>query len=428
MAGEVITELRSRQLLTDTDGIPRMIHPLLRDAVVADLPIPTRIELHKRIADGLEVLASRTGRSELSLSSANHRLAAFHISRSIELAGPAASAGLMAGGQAFRMFATEPARRLLEAGLEAYAAAPTDDRDRLRERAFRGWLDLGNCQVISGQADLARASYEEARQITETAVEEAYRIRSLASLDYREGRMAEAEAVLRRGLSVLPEDEPFARALLELEIAWAQHRRGYFEEAQPTLERVALFYEDGGDWPLAARALDRLAMNRASLGQTGEALDALDRADAMNRGKDNHRQGVLLIHRGSVLRDLGRLDEALRAVTEGVSILESSHDEYTLSVGQWTAADIHDRRGDLEAALAARSAEIALLEKVGNNFNLARAHAHRAGLLERLGRGQESHRAAVKARAAAALTGDASLIRHIEKPLTGGNTAGTVSS
>ncbi|MGH8916558.1 MAG: tetratricopeptide repeat protein [Acidimicrobiia bacterium] len=404
-----------------------MIHPLLRDAVVADLPLPARIELHQRIAEELEALASRTGRNELTLSGASHRLAAFHTSRSIELAGPAASAGLNAGGQAFRMFATTSAVRLLEAALEAYETATVSDRDHLRARAFRGWLDLGNCQVVAGEPDPARVSYQKARRIADTAVEEAYCVRSLAWLDYREGRMAEAETILRRGLSTLPEDEPFARALFDLEIAWTQHRRGQFENAQPRLERVALYAEEGGDWPLAARALDRLAMNLASLGRPNEALDALGRAEALNRGKDNHRQGILLIHRASVLRDLGRPDEALPAVIEGISILESSHDDYTVSVGHWIAAEIHDRRGDLQAAEAARSAEIALLEKVGNNFNLARAHAHRAGLLRRLGRGQESHRAAEKARTAAALTADASLISRVEKRLTGGNTAGTGS-
>lgn len=424
---EAIAELRSGRLLTDSGGSPRMIHPLLRDAVVADLSAPARTDLHCRIAESLDTMSSLTGGSELSLWSATHRLAAFNASRSMDLAGTAAAAGLTAGGRALRTFATAPAAGLLESALAAYTAAPAADRDRLREMALRGWLDLGNSQLTLGEADNARTSYQQAIQIADTAVEKAHCIRSLAGLDYRAGRMTEAEAVLRQGLSTLAKKEQFARELLELEIAWTQHRREHFEEAQPSFERVAIFFEDSGDWVLAARSLDRLAMNLVALGLPAEALNALDRAEATNRGKDNHRQGILLIHRGSVLRDLGRLDEALRAVAAGASILEKSHDEYALSVGHWIAAQIHDSNGDLEPALMSSEAEIALLEEVGNNFNLARAMAHKASLLRRLGRDEDSDDAAAQARTAAAGTSDAALIARIEETLSAGNTAGTVA-
>jgi hypothetical protein len=155
--------------------------------------------------------------------------------------------------------------------------------------------------------------------------------------------------------------------------------------------------------------------------QGREALDAIDRALASDAaGPAGKRRGVLLIHRAIALNQADVLDEALRDVTEGNCLLEGAHDEYLMSVGHGTAATVHERLGDVAAALAARDAEIALLDRIGNDRHSAGAEAHRSVLLSRLGRDDESRKAAKRARTHASRTGDKALIQSIDERLAGG--------
>ena len=415
---DAISDLHERHLLLDLEGTPRLIHPLLRDAAIAGTSGPERSDLHRCIAEALDALGSKTEAGEAPLLAANHRLAAYAAARQASLAGPAAAAGIAAGSRSLRMLAPMAAVDLLRQGLAAYEEAPPKERERLRDAAFNGWLDLGNALLGLGEIDDARTAYTRAEQAATTPEEQARCVRGFAWFHYREGRMVETEEVLRAGLESLPDEAEEARALLEMEIAWTLLRRGEPAVSLPVLERVATSFEDGGDWARAAVALDRLAMNYDALDQPSEALEAMGRALASDAtGPAGKRRGVLLIHRAGLLSGSGRLDEALRDVTEGLRLLEGAHDEYLMSVAHSTAAHIHDRLGNVDAALTALDAEIALLDGIDNDRHASSAQAHRSLLLARVGRVGDSRRAADRARKHAARTGDQALIDHTERRL-----------
>jgi hypothetical protein len=103
--------------------------------------------------------------------------------------------------------------------------------------------------------------------------------------------MTEAQAILRQGLATLGEGEPAAPALLELEIAWTQHRRGQVRgPAHPGTGGD--FFADAGDQPRAAlaRPADHEPVRSRS---RDRGAPALDRAQAANGGKANHQCGIL---------------------------------------------------------------------------------------------------------------------------------------
>jgi hypothetical protein len=86
-------------------------------------------------------------------------------------------------------------------------------------------------------------------------------------------------------------------------------------------------------------------------------------------------------------------------------------------VAHWIGAGVEELAGDLEAALAERDAEIALLLEVGNPRNLAGAHVHRAKMLAQLDRPDESDTAAAMAREVADVSGQEDLARQVEATL-----------
>ena len=128
---------------------------------------------------------------------------------------------------------------------------------------------------------------------------------------------------------------------------------------------------------------------------------------------------------GLVSRFASQIEKLLRTYRESVMdrqyqlgrIADAAHDRYLRSVIHWNMADLHEAAGELERALAERDAEIELLTVIGNDRNLAGAEAHRARLLNRLGRVAEARSAAVRAREAAARTGDEGLAKLIETEL-----------
>ncbi|MFC5041980.1 hypothetical protein [Ornithinimicrobium kibberense] len=239
--------------------------------------------------------------------------------------------------------------------------------------------------------------------------------------------MAETAGVLEVGLLAVTDE--LARAVLETELGWTLHRRGRALEALPILERATRVFEDGGSWDLAAWSLDYLAMTHVALGAPEHGLALLDRALARDGvGADHHRRGVILIHRGRVLLQLGSLDAALGAVEEGIRILRRSRDRYVLSVGLRIAADVHETRGDPAGAVHARTEELTLLRGTANHRHAAVAQAHLASLYRRLGRPKDADRAARAAHDAVEQSADPDVATEVARRLADGNTAGTPHS
>ena len=109
------------------------MHPLLRDAAIARLNPARRAAVHSAIAT-----------ASAGEVAARHRLAAFEASGLAQHARGAAEAGLAAGHQARRMFASQAALELFAGGLAALDAATNVDRKELRGLAFDAWCQLGD--------------------------------------------------------------------------------------------------------------------------------------------------------------------------------------------------------------------------------------------------------------------------------------------
>lgn len=420
-------ELRLHSLLDPVSPAPRPVHPLLREVVVADLTAVRACELHDQLAHALGHLAEESGRRDLEEAAAGHTLAAWTAYPTGERAPGAAAAGLTSGGRVLRAFAPAAAARILEQALAAFADSPAEARRDLRAAAVDGWLDLGRCRLLLGDPEGAERALRAGLELADQPLERARCYRRLAGLHYRTGRMAETAGVLEVGLLAVTDE--LARAVLETELGWTLHRRGRALEALPILERATRVFEDGGSWDLAAWSLDYLAMTHVALGAPEHGLALLDRALARDGvGADHHRRGVILIHRGRVLLQLGSLDAALGAVEEGIRILRRSRDRYVLSVGLRIAADVHEARGDPAGAVQTRTEELNLLRGTANHRHAAVAQAHLVSLYRRLGRPEDADRAARAAQGAVERSADPDVATEVARRLADGNTAGTPDS
>lgn len=425
-AARMVRELVDHSMLAPSAPVLRPLHPLLREVVVSDLTAAETCEVHDQLARALTSAVEQSGRRDLADAAAGHALAAYTAYPTPERAPGAAAAGLSGGGRMLRSFAPEAAVGVLEQALAAFADSPVEARAELGPAAVNGWLDLSKCRQLLGDPEGSGTALRAALELAEAPLDRARCYRRLAAVHYRTGRMAEAAGVLRVGLSDTTDD--LARAVLETELGWTLHRRGRAAEALPMLQRSTRVFEDGGSWDLAAWSLDYLAMTHVALGDPQRGLALLDRALARDGNRADHvRRGVILIHRAAVLRRLGRLEEALGAVEEGVRIVRRSRDRYLLSVGCRAAAEIHDARGDLSGAVDARTEELTLLP-VTNHRHLATAHAHLASLYRRQGRAADHDRAVRAARASVQASADPDVTDAVAALLERGNTAGTPGS
>lgn len=416
--GAHLDELLRGRLLRDGPAGPRLLHPLLRDAVLSDTNRLRRAELHDRAARALDGSAETDGRAtHRALAAAQHRLRGFREAPLPERAVTVANGGFRAGALARRLRASDVALDVLRGALTAFEAVPASRRGPLVAEACDAWLSLGVLHTERADPDQARAALEAALGLAPDDDHRARVWRALSWLPYRRGDLAAAVAACEEGRATLAPDAEIPRALLDIEEGWTRHRMGQVSTGIELLARAATVTEDAGDWHLAARALDRLgsALDQVDL---DASLATLEQArDACARTGDRALTAVIGMHMAGTLRALGRADDALPVIVEAARLADEVGDAYTRSVAHWIAAEVHTSRGDLATALSERDAEVALLEEWGNHMHLAAAHAHRASLLRRLGRPVESGEAATAARHAAGLTDLPAVVERTERAL-----------
>lgn len=415
---DAISELVGVHLLRDTAEGLRLVHPLLRDAVLGRVNGLERAVLHTRIAAKLESL-DEDDRGSIGLAAAHHRLAAFQAGKLRDLAPLAARAGFSAGNAARTMLADDAALQLLRGGLDALQRAPSDVREQLRSDAVEAWISIGDIRRDRlDDGDGAAAAFENALALTIEDVERGRAWSGLGAIAYRAGKMEDAGSIYRRGIASLQKDSPAVRARLESDIAWTSVRRGRPHEAIALLKSSSKVLEEAGDALEYARVLDRLAVTLIGIGRNEEALEVVDRAfAACAEGDDVHVKPPLLIHRALAMQRLGRIDEGLVDAREAALLSERAGDRYIRSVAHWMIADLLTERGDLDDALAERDAEAVILNQLDNDRNLAGCHAHRAQLLRSLNRDRRAGEAAALARAAAERCDDSVLIANVEELL-----------
>lgn len=416
--GAHLDELLRGRLLRDGPAGPRLLHPLLREAVLADTNRLRRAELHERAAKALDTPAGPDGRaSHRQLAAAQHRLRGFREAPLPERADVVADDGFRAGALARRLRATDVAIDVLTDALRAFEVVPASRRGTLVAGACDAWLSLGILHTERADSETARMALEAALGLAPDDDHRARVWRALSWLPYRQGDLATAVAVCEEGRATLDPDAEIPRALLDIEEGWTRHRMGQVSTGIELLTRAAVVTEEAGDWHLAARALDRLgsALDKVDL---DASLVTLEQArDACARTGDRALTAVIGMHTAATLGALDRADEALPIIVEAAQLADEVGDAYTRSVAHWIAAEVHTSRGDLATALSERDAEVALLEEWGNHMHLAAAHAHRASLLRRLGRVDESEEAAAAARHAAGLADVPAVVERTERAL-----------
>lgn len=383
-----IDELVAVHLLEElSDGV-RLVHPLLREAAVAQLNPTQRSALHRLIAAGSDDEAG-----------AFHRLAAFEAGGLREYARAGADAGFIAGRRARRLFAHDAALELFEGGLRAFKVASAPDRNDLRAAAFDAWCQLGEIHQDRERRAEADLAYEAALALATSDEERSRAWSGTGWSAYRVGDLPGCVFAYESGLSSLHHPSPAVRAELESDLGWAYFRLGRTGEALAALERAAANLGDLTEPLVRGRMLDRLATVLGATGRAQEGLAVMYSAfDAVGVSGDERELGILHIHRATLYAEVRRFGEALADASAALRVATARGDPYIQSVARWAAAFVHERRGDWTAALAERDAEIAVLAKVGNPRNEALAQIARARLLLALGRHEESEAAAAVAR------------------------------
>ncbi len=174
-------------------GVLSFAHPLMRSAIYQALSTVDRLDLHLRIAQGLEA-----HHSDAELYA---REIAKHLMAAGSRAQPAATVGycLTAARQARASFAFDEGRRFLQAGLQALRELPGD---RTRKAAFL--TELGYAEMALGRPDDALRVYRDALAIHEDLGDEAGATdvrRWMAATLMHYGRWQEARQVTTAGVT-----------------------------------------------------------------------------------------------------------------------------------------------------------------------------------------------------------------------------------
>jgi DNA-binding SARP family transcriptional activator/tetratricopeptide (TPR) repeat protein len=415
---DIVDELERAFLVHDAGGQLRLVHPLLRDAAESTLNPLRRAQLHELIAGALVGDVARVGGAAV-LSIARHRLAAFHATRAARYATAAATAGFDGASVAYGLGAAAATEELYMGALEAFASVDAREHARLGHQAFAACIGLGRVRLDGGAYPAAEEAFEAAMRLAATVDEHARAWRWLAENVYRQGDFLATIDRLERGLATIPAGASLSRARLLVDVGWCRTRRGEQQVALEVLrEAVALAYE-ADDWCVLTEALDRYAFTLADVGSTDEALELFERAeDAANRCGDHNEQAIVRLHRAVALNRVGRDEEALSELAAAAALCHRYGLLYTRTIVHWVGAEVAEGRGDIEAALAERDAELSLLTDLSNDRHLAKCQAHRAKLLHDLERQIDAEEAGSAAIEASDRVGDPSLTDEVHRMLT----------
>jgi class 3 adenylate cyclase/tetratricopeptide (TPR) repeat protein len=376
--------IRPAESLVAGDDAYRFSHALVREAVYSATPKADRAELHERLSGWLE----RTGDTGLGQL---EEILGYHLEQAHELRGEvmppdertrdlgARAARLLgaAGRRALARGDFRAAENLLE---RAVAAAPGDDRDRLRYL-----IDLS--ETVSHTRDMAEAA-DLAEQVQTDAVttgDEVDRARAdllLAEMQSHRAEIngSEVHAVADRAiqlLSPLGDHHSLARAWhLKAEAANLEGGASVLTE-EFSLEALRHARRDG-DGRLEFDAATYQCFSWA-LGPTptGQALALCDELQAATETK--LAKATIDGSSGYVLGLAGHPQEGWQRNSDARNFFREIGDVFSYAGTAWVQGEIEVWLGDLEAAEQTISEGCQILEEVGENsyrsstlINLAR--------------------------------------------------------
>ena len=341
----------------DQDGSLRFRHGLVRDTAYEGLSFRRRRQLHDGLARALERRAGRTPDAEAGLLSVH-----FYHAQNFA---PAAHYARVAGEQAALVYANAEAAAFLSRALEAakrkrqpapeeiahMAEAYADIRYRLGEFATAGRAYAAARKILSQDpVGLARLRLKTALVVTRTeGLSQALRwitrgrriLAGLADpqarrLDARllvqtalirqmQGRYGEAQQACEAAIAVAESSgarDVLAQALQLLDAA--DVARGRFH-SEPWAERSLVIWEELGELPWQAKALNQLGIRAYFEGRWGDALAYYRRAaDTFARVGDQWNAAIAACNVGEILSDQGHYAQSDEVTQPAMRVLQAS--------------------------------------------------------------------------------------------------------
>jgi DNA-binding SARP family transcriptional activator len=399
-------------LLREVGGEYAFSHPLFRSALRAAISRTGLARLHldaaRALASGIEPAHAAASSDEIDMRGVDALVVARHAAEAwrrgmADAIAPAVGFGLAAGRRLMELYDHAGGVDACLLALEAWRRMPADQR---HEYPVSPTLVLyARSLTALGREDEAAADLRLAWQEARSPEEAAAAVGELAWLPYRHGRLDESRQRLADGLASLPDDAELARARLEQQLGWLELRQGRPAEAAAVLERSLETFERLGDESWVVQVLDKLGVAYHRLGDLHAAARSLERAVSIARSAGGLRGQIPpTIHVSGVYAELGLFERSRQAVARALELTQIVGEYYLRSVAHWEAAEMEQQAGNAEAAIEHRQRELELLRGLGGNPNHEAASlAHIAVLQQELGLTADAVRSADQALRHAAL-------------------------
>jgi class 3 adenylate cyclase/tetratricopeptide (TPR) repeat protein len=337
------------------------LHALVRDVAYGQIPRAERAEKHRRAAEWLASLAGDRAEDHAEML-AHHYHEALRLSDAAgldasSLREPARQAFADGAQRALSLGAGQAARDL---ALEALALTTEDDPERpalvliLGYAARLAGVDEETAVLLRWAVDTLAAQGDPA-QAAEASV-------LLANHLFYLGDISGVRAARERALELVREAPPSratARALGQIARSFYVLDRN-FQEGHELAQEALELAEVEGDDETAAICLNTIGMARARVGDAGGIVDLERSVERAERSGSVFHHHSALNNLANVLWAMGRLDEGSARIHEAGAMCK----RYGFTTALiWNEAElVYDagHRGDLEAALSAADAFLAL--------------------------------------------------------------------
>ena len=347
-------DLTVRGIAIRPGATARLAHDLIREAALGGLPEEPRRELHRRLAERLELEAGDDLRQ--LRQALEHRQAA----------------GLPTLGLALRLVNT-PRRTLLGPDGLRLLAAVADETDPLDDDALALQEEVASLADELAEHDEALARWSLVAERAATPVRRASALLAASKAAYALARLAEAREFLAHSRQVEADDEVLRLEQQTHEAAillWLEQRttEGRVLARQAVAAASRLATRSGGVDELEGRArrayIDALRLDYEAAMQQGDAkalLAAAEAREAAARGFDLESYLTASLMLGAALHQNGRVHEAM-ARHRRVQVEAERHvlPRLALDTGFWLARAL-EHAGDLTEAeqVAEKASELA---------------------------------------------------------------------
>ena len=330
-------------------------HNVTRDVAYDTLLFEQRLQLHRAVAEALEMLAPEDA-SQIG----HHAFEGEDWPRAMRYQ-------MEAGEQSRRLFANHAGIEHMRKALKA-AGQLSDDTRRQRLGIHH---NLGEMLTTTGQYDEAFDHLQQALVLAEQFDDRDAQSRACRWIAYAyEFRSEYATALkwIERGLSVLGEREtPFTVELLAI-AGLISSRQGNLDQAerlcQTAIETAQRLGLDAG----LAFAFSSRALVSYSRGETARAIEYYQQAAELYSSVNNIQgQAMSLNGIGTTYQEMGRWNDAKDNLIRAREIFARTGDELHKAIADNNIGEIYRQQGILDEALRYYTAALASIEQIGGS-------------------------------------------------------------